>query len=142
MRPAFTLLELLVALALIAALLGIAAPRFGAFADRAAVHAAAVELAGALDAARRAALVRGTTAALLLDTARAGAVVVTDGEALLARRLDTGEGAGVRLRATRDTIRYGADGRAVGASNATLVVERGRAADTLWVSRLGRVRSR
>jgi hypothetical protein len=47
----------------------------------------------------------------------------------------------VALEATRDSLAYGPDGLGVGAANLRLVLRRGAAADTLSVSRLGRVRA-
>jgi hypothetical protein len=47
----------------------------------------------------------------------------------------------VALEATRDSLAYGPDGLGVGAANLRLVLRRGAAADTLSVSRLGRVRT-
>jgi hypothetical protein len=48
---------------------------------------------------------------------------------------------GVTLRASRDTLTFAPTGLGHGASNTTIVVSRGRRADTLVVSRLGRVRA-
>jgi Tfp pilus assembly protein FimT len=141
MHAGHSITELLIALALIGALLGIAAPRFGALTDHAVVRGASAELATMLSATRRAALLRSTPASLLLDPTRARAVMVAGGDTLLARAIAGGADR-VELLATRDTIRYGPGGRGLGASNATLIVHRGRAADTLWISRLGRVRAR
>jgi hypothetical protein len=47
---------------------------------------------------------------------------------------------GVRLAASRDSLAYAADGLGWGAANARLVVRRGMSAETVTVSRLGRVR--
>lgn len=140
MRAGHSILELLIALALIGALLGVGAPSVRALADHAVVRGASAELAAVLSAARRAALLRSATASLFLDTARASVVMVAGPDTLLARAIAREPG-GVRLAATRDTIRFGPGGRGLGATNATLIVRRGRAADTLWVSRLGRVRA-
>ncbi|HEY9514050.1 MAG TPA: hypothetical protein VIQ74_00115 [Gemmatimonadaceae bacterium] len=131
-------MELVVAFTLMAILLGIVMPGLGTLRDRAAVRSAATEVAAMLASTRRAAMLRSTGAALVLDPERASATVVAGPDTLLARGLGTE--LGVRLAATRDTVRYAPSGRAWGASNTTLIVQRGRAADTLWVSRLGRVR--
>ncbi|HEX6536023.1 MAG TPA: GspH/FimT family pseudopilin [Gemmatimonadaceae bacterium] len=139
MRSGHSLIEVLIALALLGALLGFAAPRLGALSDHAVVRGASTELAAMLSAARHAALLRSAPAALLLDGTRGQAMVVAGADTVLARAIASEPG-GVRFAATRDTIRYAPSGRGLGASNTTLIVRRGSAADTLWVSRLGRVR--
>lgn len=130
--------ELLIALSVIAILLGIAVPRLSTAGDRAAVRGATVELVAMLASTRRAALLRSTTVALVLDAPRVTATVVAGADTLLSRPL--GAELGVRLTSTRDTIRYGPSGRGYGASNATIILSRGSATDTLWVSRLGRAK--
>jgi 23S rRNA (cytidine1920-2'-O)/16S rRNA (cytidine1409-2'-O)-methyltransferase len=47
---------------------------------------------------------------------------------------------GIALSSTRDSIAYGPTGRGYGASNTTITIRRNGAADTIVVSRLGRVR--
>jgi prepilin-type N-terminal cleavage/methylation domain-containing protein len=144
MRPArfaFTLIELVVALTIVAILLGIATPRLSSMHDRAVVRSATVELAALLSSTRRAAMLRSSTAALVLGRPRATATVIVGGDTITSRALAE-HAPGIELKATRDTIRYGPSGRGYGAANATIAVQRGRFADTIWVSRLGRVRRR
>lgn len=131
-------MELAVVLALMGILLSIAMPRLGSLRDRAAARSAATQVAAALASARRAAMLRSTGATLLIDSERASATVVTGSDTIFARSL--GAELGVRLSASRARVLYAPSGRAWGASNSTIVVQRGSAADTLWVSRLGRVR--
>ncbi|MBK5189740.1 MAG: hypothetical protein JJD97_15970, partial [Gemmatimonadaceae bacterium] len=47
---------------------------------------------------------------------------------------------GVAFAASRDTVTYGASGRGYGATNSTIVLRRGAAAETVYVARLGRAR--
>ena len=54
------------------------------------------------------------------------------------RRL--GSSHGVSLSSSRDSMAYAPNGLGHGASNLTVVLRRGSAAETLFVSRLGRVR--
>jgi prepilin-type N-terminal cleavage/methylation domain-containing protein len=138
-RPGYTLVELLVALTIVGTLLGIAAPRLSTLHDRAVVRSATVELAALLSSTRKAAMLRSSTAALVLDQSRATATVIVGSDTITSRALAE-HAPGLRLSATRDTIRYGPSGRGYGASNATIALRRGSAADTVWVSRLGRVR--
>jgi prepilin-type N-terminal cleavage/methylation domain-containing protein len=134
-----TLIELIVALAVIAALALIALPSGAGLRDRSAVRSATTELAGALALARSAALAESRIVAMHIDSAAASAVVVAPPDTLL--DLPLGTRYGVTVASTRDSIAYGPTGRGYGGSNATITVSRGRAADTLTVSRLGRVRS-
>lgn len=133
-----TLMELVVALTLMAILLSMATPRLGTLRDRAAVRSAATELAATLASARRVAMLRSTGAAVVMDAERSTATVVVGVDTIFARSL--GNELGVQLSATRDTVLYGPSGRGWGASNTSIIVARGRSADTLYVSRLGRVR--
>ena len=137
-RVGHTLIELAMALALIAILLSIAAPRLGTLRDRAAVRSATTELAAILASARRSAMLRSGSAMVIIDEDRSTASVIVGADTLLARAV--GDELGVRLSATRDSVLYGPTGRGWGASNTSIVVTRGRWADTLFVSRLGRVR--
>lgn len=55
-------------------------------------------------------------------------------------RIALGDLHGVALSTTRDSITFDVRGLGYGAANLTLVARRGHAADTLVVSRLGRIR--
>lgn len=137
-RGGHTLIELAMALAIMAILLGIAAPRLGTLRDRASVRSAATELMAILSSARRAAMLRSTGAMVVIDEGRSTASVIVGADTILAH--DAGSELGVTITATRDTVLYGPSGRGWGASNTSIIVARGRWADTIFVSRLGRVR--
>lgn len=138
MRPGSTLLELAMVIALLGLCAGIAIPRLGAQRDRAASDAAAASVTAALTAARAAALRGAAVTAIRFDTAAATIVVHTASDTLLQR--DLGAVHGVRLAASRDSIAFAPNGLGYGAANARIIVTRGAAADTLTVSRLGRLR--
>lgn len=137
-RTGHTLIELAIALAIMAILLSIAAPRLGTLRDRASVRSASAEMAAILASARRAAMLRSTGAMVVIDETRSTASVIVASDTILAH--DAGSELGVAITATRDTVLYGPSGRGWGASNTSIVVARGRWSDTLFVSRLGRVR--
>jgi prepilin-type N-terminal cleavage/methylation domain-containing protein len=137
-RIAFTLAELLVVLAVFGVLFAIAVLRVGAAADRTAVRAATAEAATTLQSARNAAIYRRAPVAVFIDTLRATLLSRADTE-VLARR-DLWLSYGVRLTATRDSMAFDARGLGIGAANLSLIARRGRFADTLFVSRLGRLR--
>ncbi len=133
----FTLPELLVVLLLISVTLGIAFVRLGAAADGAAVRAAVSEAASVFIAARNAAIYRRAPVAVRIDTLYG--TLVTRADTLVLRRRDL-RSFGVHLSASRDSMAFDGRGLGIGAANLSLVVRRGKAVDTLFLSRLGRVR--
>jgi prepilin-type N-terminal cleavage/methylation domain-containing protein len=134
-RAAFTLIEMLVVCAIIGIAAAIAAPRVRAIVDGIAVEAAARDVANALALGRLAALRHGG-AEVRLDSL--SITVRAAGRDVLARPIARAHG--VRLRATPAVVRYAATGIATGLSNGSIVVTRGSRADTIFISRLGRVR--
>ena len=138
MRPGQTLPELVVVLAMIGVLSGIAVPNVSAARDRAVVRDGATELVAVLAAARAAAQRRGAAAVAAFDAPGGTARVIVERDTILVHQL--GAELGVSLRTSRDSVVYGPSGRGYGAANTTLIVARGAAEDTVTVSRLGRVR--
>lgn len=136
-RTALTLAELLLALAIAGVLLALALPPIAAAGDRAAVRAAARDIESAFAAARVEALARRSPVWVVLDS---GARTLTLRGPGGTRVRALGSIYGVALRATRDSMSYDGRGLGWGAANLTVVVARGRARDTVVVSRLGRVR--
>jgi type II secretory pathway pseudopilin PulG len=136
-RHGTTLVEQLLVIALLGTLLAIAVPAAVAQLDRIAVRAASRELADAFAAARDHAVATGRRTAVRLHP-RDGAVVVHAGaDTLDVRRL--GAVYGVTLTATRDSMAYAPSALGWGAANLSARLSRHRAADTVTVSRLGRV---
>jgi len=133
-----TLAEMLIVLTVVGILTTICLPAFGSLRDSAAVHGAATELMAELAVARHTAILRGIRVAVRIDAPRAAVSVHAENDTILARSLRTDHG--VTLRTTRDSIAYAPTGLGYGASNTTVVLHRGRATDTVVVSRLGRAR--
>jgi Tfp pilus assembly protein FimT len=139
LRTGSTLIELVVALGVAAALLLVSVPGSSSLRNRGAVRASTTELASAIALARSVALAESRIVAIAFDTAASRAQVLAWPDTLL--DLPLGTRFGVALSASRDSIAYGPTGRGYGAANVTLTLRRGGAADTIVVSRLGRVKS-
>jgi hypothetical protein len=137
-RVGTTLLELCVVLAVMSALMAIALPRLRDVGDRVAARSAIQEGSSLFSLGRRAAITRRETVGIVIDSV-AGSIVVRIGLAVIARRGLSAQ-YGVRITASRDSMSYDPRGLGYGAANLTVVARRGRAAETLFVSRLGRTR--
>lgn len=134
----FTLLELLVVMTVSGIVLAIAVPRARAGLDRAVVRSAATDVRATLGLARTLALAGHAVIAVDIDSAR-GMLRIRRGSDVLLRR-GVEQAHGVELRATRDSLSYDPYGLGRGASNLSVLVRRGLAAETVFVSRLGRIR--
>lgn len=137
-RHGVTLIELVLTMTIVAC-----ASTAGVYAVHASLdHIAtrdAIRSAGALMIrARDEAVALHTLVRVRVDTATATLEVRTRTGTL--RRLALGSIHGVELTTTRDSIIFDLRGLGYGAANLTLVARRGNAAETLVVSRLGRVR--
>lgn len=137
-RRGTTLIELLMVLAVMSLILALATPRFAAMRDRASVTSATTELVATLASARSTAIARGTQVAARVDDARGELSLAAEGDTVQFHPLAATHG--VALSTTRDIVTYGATGRGTGASNSRIIITRGASADTVLVSRLGRVR--
>jgi prepilin-type N-terminal cleavage/methylation domain-containing protein len=138
MQRGMTAIEMLVALSVIALMVGIVVPTFSRLRDGIAVRNATAEAMSAFALARQSAIVRSARAGLGIDRPPGHITVTVGGEMLLRRDL---EGTyGVTLSSTRDSTAYSPLGHGFGAANLRLVIARGKIADTIFVSREGRVR--
>lgn len=143
MRRGYTLVELLVALAVIALLAAIVVPGSARQADRTAVEHQATRILlayrmawSAARAQQRLALLRITADSLAIRTVRTAG----DADTLLASLSPGPAVAGVALLSPPSTFVFGPDGIGLGVANATHVLARGDAIRRVVVSRLGRVR--
>ena len=112
--------------------------QLGLYLDRAAVRSAILEAAAVVARARDESVAQRTPVSVRFDTT-ADALELRMAGALLSRAA-LGHAHGVSLSANRDSLAYDLRGLGYGAANLTLVARRGRAADSLVVSRLGRLR--
>jgi type II secretory pathway pseudopilin PulG len=134
-----TLVELLLVITLIGILAGLAVTRSAALLDAVAVRGAQQEVVALFGFARDAALGDHRATAIHIDR-RGAQVVAARGSDTLAT-LHFAE-RGIRLVATRDSMTYAASGLGFGAANLRLELIRGSRAETVTVSRLGRVEAR
>ena len=134
----FTLFELMVTVAILAFLAGVTAPRASKLLDRFGVRGGAHDVLLALAIARSAATHRGDYASFVADSATGELRVVCGRDTLFRRNVV--QGRHVVLSVTRDSITFAPTGIGWGAANTTVIVSRGAVADTIVVSRMGRVR--
>lgn len=138
MKHGFTIVETTITLVIIGLLSAIVLPRASGFLDAIRVRGAVTEIDALFSTARHAAIARAAPASLEIDPAR-GAILVRVGADTLEKR-QLGESQGVTLLTTRTVVTYSPTGIGYGAANLTLIVARNLSADTIYVSRLGRVR--
>lgn len=137
-RTGFTLIEATIVVAIASALFAVVLPRALRFVDTMEVRGAVTEIESLFSLARHVAIARGQQAVLDIDqrnrtvSVRAGALVI--------RTREVGAAHGVEISSNRTSITYSPIGIGYGAGNLTMTVTRNRAADTIVVSRLGRVR--
>jgi prepilin-type N-terminal cleavage/methylation domain-containing protein len=137
-RAGHTLVELSLVLTIVGLVSMIAVHEATLYLDRVAARSAVAEAAALVARARDDALAQRAVVSLRVDTVAGTVGLSARGEPLTLRAL--GHAHGVRLSTTRDSIAFDVRGIGYGAANLTLVARRGSAAETLVVSRLGRVR--
>lgn len=137
-RRAFTVIELTVTVSILCILSAIAMPVAGKLLDRVRVRGAVVEVQALFSAARHIAIARSTQATVEVDTV-AQTIYVTVGADTLRKR-EIGAEHGVHLATTRVRMSYSATGVGYGAANLSVSVRRNDSVDTVFVSRLGRLR--
>ena len=140
MRNGFSVIELVVVMAIAALVSAIALPRFNDLFDAIAADAAARDVTTALAVARNAAVLHGTRARLRISP-----------DSLVIERDETGRwvdyarwpgprSQGVTLTVSNDEVVFGATGMGWGPSNTKVVLQRGSHIETITTSRVGRVK--
>ncbi len=138
MRHAFTIVELIVTVCILGILSAIAMPWAGELLDKVRVRGAVVEIESTFSGARHLAIARSAQATVDIDTV-GQAIYVSVGIDTLRKR-EIGADHGVQLSASRVRMSYAATGIGYGAANLSVFVRRNASADTVFVSRLGRLR--
>jgi len=127
-----------VALCIISVLTAIAVPEAGKLLDRIRVRGAVADIQALFGAARHIAIARSAQSTVEIDTARRTVYVSVGSDTV--RRHDIGAEHDVQLSASRVRMSYSPTGIGYGAANLSVVVRRSAVVDTVFVSRLGRVR--
>jgi prepilin-type N-terminal cleavage/methylation domain-containing protein len=138
MHRGYSLPELMLVLAVVGLLCGIAVPRFFRVMDSIVVQAAALEIVAAHQRARMMAIARGQVLALDIDSAQLGIALPSGAVPVWVRQGPAASG--VTLRGPTRRFTFSPSGITLGLSNATLLLSRGASARTIVFSRLGRVR--
>lgn len=139
MPRGFTLIETAIVLVVIGVVIGLATPRIAGHVDRLAVRRAGDETAAFYNRVRIAAVYRAVRVRVVFrgDSLVAVAEGVTDSVVGI---VPGPTRHGVLLTASRPEIMLYPNGLGLGAANTKLVFRRGAAADSLTISRLGRIR--
>jgi prepilin-type N-terminal cleavage/methylation domain-containing protein len=138
LRHAFTIIELTVTLCILSVLSAIAMPWASKLLDRVHVRGGVMATESLFSAARHTAIARSTQTTVDIDTATQTVYVSVGADTVRRGRIGTDHG--VKLSASRVRMSYSATGMGYGAANLSVVVRRNAAVDTVFVSRLGRLR--
>ena len=138
MRPGTTLVEQIIIIAVLGALASLVVRSISQQLDKLAVRNAAREARDIFASAREFAVARGVRTAVQIDPRLAELSAHAHTDTIATRRL--GALHGVTLSTSRDSMAYSPSGLGYGASNLRIIVVKRAAAETVTVSRLGRVR--
>lgn len=138
MRRGTTIIELALALAILSILSAIAYPRIARLLDGIHVRGTATEIHSLFTAARHYAITRSERITVQMDTARVSITILGETDTIRTRGFATTHG--VALSANRPSFTYSPIGIGYGAGNMTIVIRRNARADSIYISRLGRVR--
>lgn len=137
-RPAFSMVEITLVITVMALISIIGLRHLQLWLDHAATRNAIAESAQAIARAREEAIAQHAITNVGIDTATGTIAVTARAERLATHAL--GHAYGVTLSTTRDSISFDVRGLGYGPANTTLIAKKGTAANTLTVSRSGRVK--
>ena len=139
MRSGFTLTEILMVIVIIGIMAGLAVPRATKWRDRVAVQRAGNEAALFYQRVRFAAVLKSVTVRIGFEPDLFTAASESPSVNLIVRTPGPARH-GVSLEVSRSVIRLYPNGLGLGPANTKLVFRRGSAAESLTVSRLGRLK--
>lgn len=137
-RTGSTLVEQMVILTVLGVLSALAFRGISTVLDDLAVRAAAREVRDVFASAREHAVASGVRTAVQIDPAFALLTALAGVDTVTTRPV--GQLHGVTVQSSRDSMAYSPSGLGYGASNLSIVLVRHARAETVTVSRLGRVR--
>lgn len=140
MSRGFTLLEIVVVLAVAAVTAALALPRLGDLLDWAAADAAARDVTIAIAVTRAAAVDRGTMARLRITADSLRIDLGEEGNWLPWKHFPGPAARGASAAVSNPEIVFAPTGIARGPSNTTVTVRRGARSERITVSRVGRVK--
>jgi Tfp pilus assembly protein FimT len=132
------MIEITITLCILGILTAIAMPEATKLLDRVRVRSAVADIESTFNGARHLAIARSAQAEVHIDAGARRLYVIVGSDT--ARKRDIGTEHGVELSPSRDHMIYSATGAGYGAANLSVVVKRNLAVDTVFVSRLGRIR--
>lgn len=135
-----TLLELMTVTLIIGVLASVVTPPARRYLDRAAVSGAAARLVSVHEVARQTAILKGRLARYVVDRGRNTLILSLKSPQGVWDTVRTVPLGDVRLTVSQPTVTFNPLGVGSGASNSTVIFARGAAAETLTVSRTGRLR--
>jgi type IV fimbrial biogenesis protein FimT len=140
MRRGFTLIELVLVLAVVAVLAGVALPSAWRAYDAIAAERAAQAIVAAHRVARFSAIMRNCRTLLTVQADSLMVRAIESGDTVTLWRRAGPAADGLRLTAPARTLGFAPNGLPLGVANATFQLERGSAIRRVVVSRLGRTR--
>ena len=139
MQRGFTLIEVVIVVAIIGLLAALAIPRVAGWTDRLAVMRSVQEFHAFYNVARMGAVYRSSRVRISITPISLVAIAEGDPDSVVVRMKGPAT-YGVSLRVSRSTIRLYPTGVGLGAANTTLELRRGTVVESLTISRLGRLR--
>lgn len=138
-RAGFTVIELTLAIVLIGVVTTFGLKRFNTLRDSIAVNSAANDTESLFASARQLAISLSEGITIEIDTS-SNRITVRSASSKILQETAPGEQHGVYLSANRNRVSYSQTGLMTGLANVSIILSKGVSADTITVSRLGRVK--